>query len=111
MALASALVVLKSLVGSSLEDPTIIHDVSISVNCWRLNAKLASFMTSSIVDWFSELVVYKSQIGPGRKITLFRKTTGRRSYVTLFHKNTGRRSYVTLYHKNTGRRSYVIFVS
>jgi len=25
-------------------------------------------MTRSIVDWFSELVFYKSQIGPGRKI-------------------------------------------
>jgi len=41
--------------------------VSISVNCWPLSAKLASFMTRPIVDWFSELVFYKSQIGPGRK--------------------------------------------
>ena len=58
---------LKSLVGSSLEDPTIINDVSISANCWPLSAKLASFMTRPIVDWFSELVFCKSQIGPGRK--------------------------------------------
>ena len=58
---------LKSLVGSSLEDPTIINDVSISVKCWPSSAKLASFMTRSIADWFSELVFYKSQIGPGRK--------------------------------------------
>ena len=58
---------LKSLVGSSLEDPTIIYDVSISVNVWPLSAKLASFMTRSIVDRFSELVFRKSQIGPGRK--------------------------------------------
>ena len=26
-------------------------------------------MTRSIADWFSELVFYKSQIGPGRKST------------------------------------------
>ena len=58
---------LKSLVGSSLEDPTITKDVSISVNSWPLSAKLASFMTRPIADWFSELVFYKSQIGPGRK--------------------------------------------
>ena len=44
------------------------NDVSISVNSRPLSAKLASFMTRSIVDWFSELVFYKSQIGPGRKI-------------------------------------------
>jgi len=59
--------VLKSLVGSSLEDPT-INDVSISVNVWPLSAKLTSFMTRSIVDRLSELVFCKSQIGPGRKI-------------------------------------------
>jgi len=45
----------------------IINDVSISVNCWPLSAKLASFMTRPIIDWFSELVFFKSQIGPGRK--------------------------------------------
>jgi len=44
--------------------------VSISVNCWPLSAKLASFMTRPIVDWFSELVLHKSQIGPGRKTQL-----------------------------------------
>ena len=60
---------LESLVGSSLEDPTIFNDVSISVNSQPLSAKLASFMTRSIVDWFSELVFYKSQIGPVRKRT------------------------------------------
>ena len=49
-----------------------INDVSISVNCWPLSAKLASFMTRPIVDWFSELVFYKSQIGPGRK-SLYQK--------------------------------------
>ena len=60
---------LKSLVGSSLEDPT-IDDVSISVNVWPLSAKLTSFMTRSIVDRFSELVFCKSHIGPGRKTSI-----------------------------------------
>jgi len=61
--------VLESLIGSSLEDPT-INDVSISVDVWPLSAKLASFMTRSIVDRFSELVFCKSYIGPGRKMYL-----------------------------------------
>ena len=56
MALTSALCVLESLVGLSLEDPTVIMDVIISVNYWPLHAKLTSFSTRSIVDWFSELV-------------------------------------------------------
>ena len=74
---------LKSLVGSSLEDPTIIKDVSISVNCWPLSANLASFMTRPIVDWFSELVFRKSPIGPGRKNHLKNFEKQRKGYGLL----------------------------
>ena len=72
---------LKSLIGSSLEDPTIINDVSISVNYWPLSAKLASFMTRPIVDRFSELVFCKSQIGPGRKIGAQRGARGAKNNI------------------------------
>ena len=72
---------LKSLVGSSLEDPTIIKDASISVNCWPLSAKLASFMTRPIIDWFSELVFFKSQIGPGRKTGAQRGARGAKNNI------------------------------
>ena len=77
----SSFVLLKSLIGSSLEDPTMINDVSISVNCWPLSAKLASFMTRPIVDWSSELVFYKSQIGPGRKTGAQRGARGAKNNI------------------------------
>jgi len=38
-------------------------------------------MTRSIVDWFSELVFYKSQIGPGRKIGAQRGARGAKNNI------------------------------
>ena len=55
--------------------------MSISVNILPLSAKLASFMTRSIGDKFSELVFYKSQIGPGRKTGAQRGARGAKNNI------------------------------
>jgi len=56
-------------------------DVIISVNCLPLHAKLTSFSTRSIVDWFSELVVFKSQIDSGRKTGAQRGARGAKNNI------------------------------
>jgi len=55
--------------------------VSISVNILPLSAKLASFMIRSIVDLVSELVFYKSQIDPVRKIGAQRGARGAKNNI------------------------------